>query len=341
MYCIGKKCFLTATVALNRHPIAGSTQTYQLSQPVVIGITLILSVAFLLATVAALWTVYHYLSGQRNRASKTSATDPQETTTDVALPESNGGNAMKPEEPKGWSLAWVQRCWPQDRSLFSDSRALQWLRSQAPTGNAADPPSPGDQESSKRSPSPPESPTSQTVSTANPQQASLGSHSSSSEGPKLPERTENPPSSKPVAPSSTPNPIATASLTPDAPTRSALAKEKSGEELSRKDKKRVHKHKVNAGLKPPPNTYDFDQIAAKIQQGIKPTNGEKKFFKKERHLRKEREQQDGGVPGSLTGNSDAGTASVGPTTDGSVTSDGLIPDGPVVDEPGSGGQNAQ
>lgn len=195
MYCIGKKCFLTATVALNRHPIAGSTQTYQLSQPVVIGITLILSVAFLLATVAALWTVYHYLSGQRNRASKTSATDPQETTTDVALPESNGGNAMKPEEPKGWSLAWVQRCWPQDRSLFSDSRALQWLRSQAPTGNAADPPSPGDQESSKRSPSPPESPTSQTVSTANPQQASLGSHSSSSEGPKLPERTENPPSS--------------------------------------------------------------------------------------------------------------------------------------------------
>ncbi|KAL8957922.1 MAG: hypothetical protein Q9193_004922 [Seirophora villosa] len=333
MYCIGKKCLLTATVALNRHPIAGSTQTYQLSQPVVICITLILSVAFLLATVAALWTVYHYLSGQRNWAFKTSETDPQETTTDVA--------AMKPEEPKRWSLAWLQRCWPQDLSLFSDGRALQWLRLQATTGNAADPPSRGDQESSKRSPSPPESPTSQTVSTANPQQAHLVSHSSSSERPNLPQRMENPPSSKPVAPSSTPNPIATASLTPDAPTRRALVKEQSGEELSRKDKKRVHKHKVDAGLKPPPNTFNFDQIAAKIQQGIKPTNGEKKYFKKERHLRKEREQQDGVVPGSLTGNSDAGTASVGPTIDGSVTSDGLIPDGPVVDVPGSGGQNTQ
>ncbi|KAL9009410.1 MAG: hypothetical protein Q9173_005560 [Seirophora scorigena] len=358
MYCVGKKCLLTATVTLNRHPIAGSTQTYQLSQPVVICTTLILSLALLLANVAALRTVYYYLSGQGNGASKTSAIDPQETTTDVALPESNDGNAMKPEASKGWSLALLQRCWPQKWSLFSYGRAVQGLHSQATTGSAADPPSLKDQESPKRIPSSPESPTSQTISTATSQQANLESHSSLSEEPKLPESTENTPSSSqflfqtpltipplilpdPVAPSSTPNPFATASLTPDAPTREALAKEESGAQLSRKEKKLVHNHKLNAGLKPLPNTYNFDRIAAKIEQGIKPTNGEKKYFKKEKYLRKEREQQDGDAPASLAGNLDAGTASVGSTTDGSVTSDRLIPDGPVIDESSWGEQAAQ
>ncbi|KAL9016629.1 MAG: hypothetical protein Q9185_006041 [Variospora sp. 1 TL-2023] len=274
----------------------------------------------MLATTTAFWVTRRYTSRQGGSRPKSTGKKPQKGPTDIPWPKSQDTNAVNPKESKRWHVALLGLCWPQNQSSSSSFRTAQGWHSPATTDNPADPPSPKGHGSPKSSWSNAGSPTSRMTTTANSRQANLNSQSSLDEGPKFQDSTGN------ISTSNTPspnlNPVATGSVTPDAATKAALAKEENGEHLAyNKEGQPSHDYKIKASLKQPPNQLSLEAILAKRRSGKTLTPGQRAF------LRKNRPRQVGDVVGSIDGSSDASTAaSVASTAEGSDL-DELVADG--------------
>ncbi|KAI4287222.1 MAG: hypothetical protein L6R35_003523 [Caloplaca aegaea] len=316
VYCVGKKCVGIATISIQHHPVAGSTQVYQFSKPVICYIASILLMVVMLATITAFWATRRYTSRQGGKKPKSTGTNLQKGPTDIPSPKSRDTNAVNPKESRRWHMPSLGLYGPQNQSLSSSSRTAQGWHSPVTTDNPADPPS----------------------TTATSPQANLNSQSSLDEEPKFHESTGNitvssktfcdPRSIVPALITPDPdtlspnlNPVATGPVTPDAATKAALAKEENGEHLAHKEGQSPHDYKIKAGLKQPPNQPSLEAILAKKRRGKTLTPGQRAF------LRKNRPRQDGDVVGSIAGSSDSSTAaSVASTTEGSEL-DELVADG--------------
>lgn len=287
VYCVGKKCVGIATISIQHHPVAGSTQIYKFSIPVIFYIASILPMVFMLTTITAFWATRRYISRQGGRRPKSTGTNLQEGPTDnPADPPSPKchGRPPKPSWTKAGSTTsrMTTTATSRQANLNSQSSLDEGPKFQESTGNMS---------ASSKTFCHPRSIVPALITP------------------------------DPGTPSPNLNPVATGPVTPDAATKAALAKEENGEHLAHKEGQSPHDYKIKAGLKQPPNQSSLEAILAKRRSGKTLTPGQRAL------LKKNRPRQGGDVVGSSAGSSDASTAaSVASTTEGSDL-DELVADG--------------
>ncbi|KAL8977273.1 MAG: hypothetical protein Q9205_006886 [Flavoplaca limonia] len=295
-YCVGMKCLHIATVVLQQDATLGSTQLYQISEPVLHYIALILSAISVVTVTCAMWMLHHYALGQKVGWSRKIGPDRPERPTDRPVRKSDAALAVNDIDKK-----WISSLHGPPRSTrghFQDDRC-----SPNAMGVAVDPivsrtPSPRTASSASDGPLPP---------SCTPTAASQGTTQKvhlSVEDPKPQPSVGVFPESKRLLWNSAAPTYARTSAKADHvnsdppntnsgqirgaftrhPEPDALLKKKlDGEHLTHSEKRHLDRYKSGAGSGPPPQRYNREGLLLKKENKLmKLTPGERKFLKRTR-----------------------------------------------------------
>ena len=322
-YCVGKRCLDIAIISIESDAIAGSTQSYHLSEDVVC-----LS-ALLFSTTILLWaTVFIFrIRGPSKRTEK----DHQWNTSQVPPQKAHDStNGIHRQKGYRWSSALRRLLWPrQGRSSLSAS-CPESHSPAAVDSNLGLPPLLRDFASSNtdRSGASEDSPL--TATAPNVEETSHKSSPRSLGGlppqeyPGLPSSIDTHPQNK---------------ITPDATTAAFLTKADNGEQLSRKDRARLGKHASAMGLKQRPSGEpNLKAIFAKQATGEKLTRRQKKLLRENQSGGPHLYHGDGGHDGDAVEDSDIRSSSMASSF--SAMGQGMEHDGSKIADEGVGSGGA-